>query len=228
MIMAHISTITVQLAFLLICFALTCTDAVTNASVDVICTDSLQSSCRVVPSNWGASAPANEGQLASAWFLDGYNETGWAHLEIATYQAQHVDSADVDRLQAYAAGLAEGYLTGVKVSQHSTNTFASYWGKGLPPQPFVDYIETNLVYMRKQSELLGQIDSFWHQVGLIIMQMQGILDGSNLALSEAKMQKLTFFDIMISNIGDVCKFGMFTKYMLHAASLSSSLLTCRC
>jgi hypothetical protein len=205
------SVVVVQLVFLLLCLAATCTHAVTNASVDVICTDSVLSSCRIVPSKWRTGAPVNKGQLASAWFSDSYNETGWAHLEIATFQGSPIDSEDIDSLQAYAAGLAEGYLTGVKVSQHSTNTFASYWGKGLPPQPFVDYIETNLAYMRKQSELLGQLDSFWHQVGLVIVQMQGILDGSNMALVEAEMQKLTFFDIMISNIGNLCNFAICTK-----------------
>lgn len=174
--------------------------AVTNASVDVVCATSSPSSCQVVPSQLGARASANNGQLASAWLSDSYNETGWAHLEIAAFQAVHIHSAAIDNLQAYAAGLAEGYLTGVKVSQHSTNTFASYWGTGLPPQPFVDYIETNLAYMRKQADSLGPSDAFWHQVGLILTQMQGVLDGSNMKLAESKMQKLSFFDIMISNI----------------------------
>jgi hypothetical protein len=202
--MALMRNIFLQLVFLLICCALACTHAATNSSVDVICTDSHPSSCRIVPSKWSAGTSASQGQLASAWFSDSYNETGWAHLEIATFQSEHILSADIDSLQAYAAGLAEGYLTGVKVSQHSTNTFASYWGKGHPPQPFVDYIETNVVYMRKQSELLGQSDPFWKQVGLILMQMKGLLDGSNIILNETNIQELTFFDIMISNIGDVC------------------------
>jgi hypothetical protein len=168
----------------------------------------------------------NKGQLASAWFSDSYNETGWAHLEIASFQAASILSEDIDSLQAYAAGLAEGYLTGVKVSQHSTNTFASYWGKGLPPQPFVDYIETNLAYMRKRCDLFGQRDSFWHQVGLVITQMQGILDGSNMALVEAKMKKLTFFDIMISNIGNLCYLAL--RHSCMASSSCSPRLTHRC
>jgi hypothetical protein len=125
-------------------------------------------------------------------------------LEIAGFQAPHIHSAAIDSLQAYAAGLAEGYLTGVQISQHSTNTFASYWGMGLPPQPFVDYIESNLAYMHKQADALGHSDAFWRHVGLILAQMQGILDGSNLKLAESSMKQLTFFDIMISNIGEVC------------------------
>jgi hypothetical protein len=183
---------------------------VTNSSVDIVCSTSSPSSCQVIPSHWGAQAPENQGQLASAWFSDSYNETGWGHLEIAGFRARHIRVADIDKLQAYAAGLAEGYLTGIKVSQHSSNTFASYWGTGLPPQPFVDYIETNLDYMHKQADVLGPSDAFWHQVGLILTQMQGILDGSNLKLAESSMQQLSFFDIMISNIGEFCRLVVLT------------------
>jgi len=34
--------------------------------------------------------------------------------------------------------------------------------------------------------------------------MQGILDGSNLALAGTKLQTLSFFDLMVSNIGEEC------------------------
>jgi hypothetical protein len=210
--MASMTAFGVLSVLLLLICTVSWASAVTNASVDVVCSTSSPSSCQVVPSVQGARAFANNGQLASAWLSDSYNETGWAHLEIAGFQAAHIHSAAIDTLQAYAAGLAEGYLTGVKVSQHSTNTFASYWGTGLPPQPFVDYIETNLAYMRKQADSLGPSDAFWHQVGLILTQMQGVLDGSNMKLAESKMQKLSFFDIMISNIGEVCSWVCVTFF----------------
>jgi hypothetical protein len=200
--MASMNALVVLPVLLLLIFEISGISAVTNASVDVVCATSSLSSCQVIPSNWGVRT--STGQLASAWFSDSYNETGWAHLEIAGFQAPHIHSAAIDSLQAYAAGLAEGYLTGVQISQHSMNTFASYWGMGLPPQPFVDYIESNLAYMHKQADALGHSDAFWRHVGLILAQMQGILDGSNLKLAESSMKQLTFFDIMISNIGEVC------------------------
>ena len=188
---------------ILLLSAVSCVTAVENVSVDVVCTSSSPSSCEIFPSKWGARVPGDTGKLASAWFSDSYAETGWAHLEVASFPSERVHSSAIDSMQAYAAGLAEGFLTGVKVSQHFTNTYASYWGKGPVPQPFVDYIETNLAYMRKQSEALGSSDSFWQQVGLILTQMQGLLDGSNRALAGTKLQTLSFFDLMVSNIGAV-------------------------
>jgi hypothetical protein len=189
---------------LLLLSAVSCASAVQNVSVDVVCTSSSPSSCEIFPSEWAARVPDDTAKLASAWFSDSYAETGWAQLEVAAFPAGHIHASAIDSLQAYAAGLAEGYLTGVKVSQHFTNTYASYWGKGPAPQPFVDYIETNLAYMRKQAEALGSSDSFWQHVGLILTQMEGILDGSNLALAGTKLQTLSFFDLMVSNIGEEC------------------------
>jgi hypothetical protein len=220
------SVLRVSSMLLLLIFAVSCASAVTNASVDVLCSDSSPSSCEVVPSNSGARAALSKGQIVSAWYSDSYNETGWAHLEVAGFRASHIHSDAADGLQAYAAGLAEGYLTGVKISQHSTNTFASYWGKGLPPQPFVDYIETNLAYMRKQADELGSTDAFWHQVNLILSQMQGMLDGSNLMLAENKMPQLSFFDIMISNIGTACCWKLWLA--LFCSPSLPPPLPCRC
>ena len=197
-------SVSILSVLLLLLSAVSCASAVANVSVDVVCTSSSPSSCEIFPSKWAARVPDDTAKLASAWFSDSYAETGWAHLEVAAFPAGHIHASAIDSLQAYAAGLAEGYLTGVKVSQHFTNTYASYWGEGPVPQPFVDYIETNLAYMRKQSEALGSSDSFWQQVGLILTQMQGILDGSNLALAGTKLQTLSFFDLMVSNIGEEC------------------------
>lgn len=208
-----------MLMMLLLSCSFSCAIASSNASVDVICSTIFQSSCKIIPSKWVDYGPVNKGQIASAWFYDTYNETGWAHLEVATYPAAHINFADVDSLQAYAAGLAEGYLTAAKVSQHFSNTFVSYWGQGPVPQPFVDYIETNLAYMLKQSDSLGSSDSFWRQVGLILKQMRGVLDGANQALAETSLPQLSFFDIMISNIGEYCFAEPSAAGSLHSPAL---------
>eukprot|EP01006_Ploeotia_vitrea_P041876 TRINITY_DN66583_c13_g1_i1.p1 TRINITY_DN66583_c13_g1~~TRINITY_DN66583_c13_g1_i1.p1 ORF type:complete len:664 (+),score=362.72 TRINITY_DN66583_c13_g1_i1:45-1994(+) len=112
-----------------------------------------------------------------AWgvFDDTITSKGWATLSLRT-SSEHSDLE-----QAYAAGFLEGAMTHHriwqlwKVIKHSHTHDAVY-----------DYFEKQDSFLReKVSEVdadassSSRTDSFWYNVGLVLAQMDGVLDGYN-------------------------------------------------
>nr|KAG5692485.1 hypothetical protein BaRGS_005031 [Batillaria attramentaria] len=112
--------------------------------------------------------------VAHGQFQNAINNTGWAFLKVESNQSYP------DAQQAYAAGLAEGYLTEELINLHWTNTLQGYC-----PQPYSDFcwrlyffLDQNLEWMKSQIKL-GDNPAvpFWHQVELFLYQSAGLADG---------------------------------------------------
>ncbi|KAK7477434.1 hypothetical protein BaRGS_00031336 [Batillaria attramentaria] len=112
--------------------------------------------------------------VAHGQFQNAINNTGWAFLKVESNQSYP------DTQQAYAAGLAEGYLTEELINLHWTNTLQGYC-----PQPYSDFcwrlyffLDQNLEWMKSQIKL-GDNPAvpFWHQVELFLYQSAGLADG---------------------------------------------------
>ncbi|XP_043924205.1 putative phospholipase B-like 2 [Protopterus annectens] len=114
--------------------------------------------------------------IAWAKFSDKIQQTGWSFLEVTTSDKYN------DSLQAYAAGVVEAAVTQPLIYMHWMNTMMGYCG----PYKFQTsyckllrkYIEDNLAWMEKMMAS-GEDPEYWHQVRLILLQLQGLEDSYN-------------------------------------------------
>ena len=88
-----------------------------------------------------------------------------------------------DVVQAFAAGIVEGYLTYELIHNHYINTVGSYCSQ---PSPFCSRLND---YLDKQADwiytnTLRNNSDYWHQVLLVSSQLQGIEWGYNRATEE--------------------------------------------
>jgi hypothetical protein len=156
--------------------------------------------------------------MCVAWgvYTDSIGSAGWGALEI------HTVAGFPDAKQMYAAGLIEGALTHKRIRQLYMNDVALRSAKSL--SGLYEYFEEQDTYLR--SHRLGHdagagesvnTDSrggdegaggdedaaYWHQVVLIMSQLDGLLDGYNHATS-SKEHQLVLGDMWLLNMdGDV-------------------------
>ena len=94
-----------------------------------------------------------------AIFIDGMNQTGWGILEIKTNPKQHTYTTTDNQLM-FAAGLAEGYLTSLRIYQAFHNLVdGGIYAKGPTPelQKFMNNQSTYEAMMIKNNPT----DPFW-------------------------------------------------------------------
>ncbi|XP_043199589.1 putative phospholipase B-like 2 [Amphibalanus amphitrite] len=120
-----------------------------------------------------------ENWVAKANLTRKYYETGWDFLEVET----NGDYPDND--QAYAAGLVEAYLTKDLVVMHWNNTVSGYcqWQGQEMCDKLNDYVATNEQWVNSMVEQNAASDPYWHQVGLVYQQLNGLIDGVDLTPS---------------------------------------------
>ncbi|RYG56041.1 hypothetical protein EON66_03860 [archaeon] len=103
---------------------------------------------------------------ASISYSDQISSTGWSFLEVTT-SASYSDEA-----QAYAAGYGEAGVTAERIFQGVLNTGANVsWDAALST-----YMANNTAWMHEQV-LANAGDAYWHQVWLVLLQLQGLYDG---------------------------------------------------
>ena len=159
--------------------------------------------------------------MATAWFTNAINETGWSYLNVST-------NGDFDNYdQAYAAGFVEGYLTQhliyqvrwalccspasllVKcetmwfVTEHRCPCCAapqSYVNGGgsldLPPV-LENFLDEQHAWVLNQVAQNPKSD-YWQQANAVFGQVQGMFDGYALAAPES--ETLGYNDIWYMNI----------------------------
>ncbi|XP_064612356.1 putative phospholipase B-like 2 [Liolophura sinensis] len=117
-------------------------------------------------------------QSVSNWvaygnFTNKIDQTGWSFLDIVTEE-----SFD-DHIQAYAAGLAEGFLTSDLITLNWENTVKGYCQTPLSPYctRLQTFLQTNLKWMYSQIEQLADNNPLWHQVMLLLIQLNALHDG---------------------------------------------------
>lgn len=112
--------------------------------------------------------------VAWANYTDQTDLNGWTFLKVVT-NGSYPDSA-----QAYAAGLAEGFLTTNLMYQYWVNTVQGYCSD---PQDadycnrLSNFLFTNKQWIKNQTVQNAATDPYWHQVDLVMQQQQGLQDG---------------------------------------------------
>ncbi|GFR04137.1 putative phospholipase B-like 2 [Trichonephila clavata] len=139
-----------------------------------------------------------DNSVAYGNFNDEIFQTGWSYLEVKS------NELFPDPVQAYAAGLVEGFLTADLLKKHWSNTVADYC-KGEEPycQRLQDFLEQNLDFINKNVEFKRKYDVYWHHVALILEQLQGLDDGFR-NITSGPSTKVNVMGLMLLNImGDV-------------------------
>ncbi|XP_071093734.1 putative phospholipase B-like 2 [Haliotis cracherodii] len=122
--------------------------------------------------------------VVSANYVDSMNATGWSFLDIAASS----DVAYNDSVRAYAAGLAESYLTRESINLQWQNTIAGYCEK-----PYSDYcqrlqgfLNANLLWVKEQIRQ-NRNNPYWHHVALFYEQLAGLQDGYSKSVRQVNM-----------------------------------------
>lgn len=108
-------------------------------------------------------------RLSSEW--NSYSFFSWSILEIESNEDND------DEHQAYAAGYLEGQVTKDLISLHLRNTVGDFCQDGSETcQHLFEFLKTNFKWIKEQ--ITGnQLDPYWHQVKLSLLQFHGLLNG---------------------------------------------------
>lgn len=127
-----------------------------------------------------ASAASQDNVVAVVNYTNSLMQIGWDILNVTT----NPDSSDWD--QAYAAGYGEGAATWQTTwDNYQNNQFSP--NQPAMPANITTYVHTNWEWMEEQVAAHNATSALWYQVGLLMRQFTGLLDGLNSAAPNASM-----------------------------------------
>lgn len=139
--------------------------------------------------------------VAWANFTNAINQTGWSYLEIKT------DPKFPDKIQAYAAGFIEGHVTSELLYLYWKNTVDGYCdGKEELCKKIAKFVNQNTAWIHKKISQQRKVGTnpYWHHVGLVYDQLQGLEDGYDSKVMYDKSPHIPHGDIFWMNIfGDL-------------------------
>ncbi|XP_071946459.1 putative phospholipase B-like 2 [Antedon mediterranea] len=136
---------------------------------------------------------------AAAWanYTDDVQNTGWSHLTVNTNPDYD------DNVQAYAAGLVEGYITAGPIYMHWVNTMSSYC---LEKTDYCNrlqtFINTNMEWLSDKIKN-NPDDAYFHQAELLLMQLAGLQDGYTNRSSQPRLEVNPFGFLLLQISGDL-------------------------
>ncbi|KAL3093171.1 hypothetical protein niasHT_022621 [Heterodera trifolii] len=135
-----------------------------------ICVEQTPNGTRMFIKEFEQSCPSGK-IVALGRYRAAVNETGWGILEVETFAGHSSE------WQSYAAGLAEGSLTKLQISNHYSNTVKGICrdNKGYCRKLY-RYLNANLEWISAQIDA-NRGDLYWRQVNLTFNQLTGIFDG---------------------------------------------------
>jgi len=144
-----------------------------------------------------------KGAAASGYYDEGQlTSTGWAVLDIA---AQPDTSAGGLPMAMYALGYLEAHFTCRRMEQFIGNFMPGMFKKGHPEDNLVEWVETQLAWMRAEvegSQPSSEDYSYWVAVGGVLQQFDGMIAGYSDSCPDAK--PLTVLDLLLLNLnGDL-------------------------
>uniref|UniRef100_A0A6B2L1J5 Phospholipase B-like n=1 Tax=Arcella intermedia TaxID=1963864 RepID=A0A6B2L1J5_9EUKA len=117
------------------------------------------------PEGYQWSVQEGNGGVASAYYIIQQNQTGWNTLHLET------DGTYSDELQSYGAGFLEGCLTREEI----WNSWLVFQAKANFNSSVTDFILNQDKWVRSMA--LSAPEGYWHQVLLVLYQLDGLLDG---------------------------------------------------
>ncbi|ETO06411.1 hypothetical protein RFI_30985, partial [Reticulomyxa filosa] len=126
----------------------------------------------------------------TASYMDGMSSVGWGLLNVTITNKQGTSISDPQRM--YAAGLAEGYLTSVRIYEIYMNTYnvSGLWDfTNGPSATLREFLNTQQQYMDSQIEAHSSNDQFWWYAKLLQEQFNGLWYGYNLSITEGYVKQ---------------------------------------
>lgn len=144
--------------------------------------------------------------LAWGHYNDNIDKTGWAELFLETTSNDDV-SNDV---RMYSAGVIEGLLTCVRLSQYYYNLFgltARREGESHSLKAMKSLFKNEVAYMKVKANLERHLmteepkDAYWKHARYILFQLWGVADGFNKAAGHFNVPRLDLEDMVFLNSG---------------------------
>eukprot|EP01124_Arcella_intermedia_P007737 TRINITY_DN1478_c0_g2_i4.p1 TRINITY_DN1478_c0_g2~~TRINITY_DN1478_c0_g2_i4.p1 ORF type:complete len:307 (+),score=43.97 TRINITY_DN1478_c0_g2_i4:41-961(+) len=127
-----------------------------------------------------------DGGIAKGYYVVMLNRTGWNTLHIET------DGTYSDEFQSYGAGFLEGYLTREEI----WNTWLVFSSRSPFNHSITDFILNQDKWVRSMANT-SQSEGYWHQVLLVLYQLDGLLDGYSQYSPPEKQISYTEFLYMV-------------------------------
>ncbi|XP_062613550.1 citron Rho-interacting kinase-like, partial [Saccostrea cucullata] len=110
------------------------------------------------------------GYVALGAFRDEINTTGWSYLNVSTVQTFP------NEIQAFAAGIVEGYLTSSLIDMTWYNTVKGYCEKPYSKycEKLRNYLQQNMEWVKGQT---GRKQDYWNMVKAFMVQVEGLEAG---------------------------------------------------
>jgi len=145
--------------------------------------------------------PINYEWVAKARYQNFMNKTGWGFVEVET------SNSYPDDIQAYAAGMAEGYLTRDLIFYFYKNVIEHYCDEKPVVCKYINkYIQQNRDWTNQNIAQFKASSDYWHQVNLVFQQTDGMLYGFRKAAAKTTMKisdkEFAFFNIL-GDLGDL-------------------------
>jgi len=143
---------------------------------------------------------------AYAVYTPSYEEKGWDFLTVSSYDG--VDDKYPDEVKNYAMGYIEGVLTHDRIypSYCNLNKFKYKNNNGSMPESTYEFFEENLQFIRNNTSLYKDSDTYWHEVNNLYMQMRGLHEGYNSVALDSEKIDLIHFQTVVS-LGDIDELG---------------------
>lgn len=139
--------------------------------------------------------PSGLDWVAKARYQNFVNKTGWAFVEVESKPTWP------DDMQAYAAGMAEGYLTKDLIYDFWRNMIEHACDDKPQVCKYVKkYVAQNVDWTTVHAKKYKAASPYWHQVNLLIQQFEGLYSGFQKAANNTIASKLTWEDLLSINI----------------------------
>eukprot|EP00446_Apocalathium_sp_SHHI-4_P003988 CAMPEP_0177192156 /NCGR_PEP_ID=MMETSP0367-20130122/21744_1 /TAXON_ID=447022 ORGANISM="Scrippsiella hangoei-like, Strain SHHI-4" /NCGR_SAMPLE_ID=MMETSP0367 /ASSEMBLY_ACC=CAM_ASM_000362 /LENGTH=581 /DNA_ID=CAMNT_0018639927 /DNA_START=70 /DNA_END=1815 /DNA_ORIENTATION=- len=148
------------------------------------------------------AAPSQD-SVAHGIFKDTLHTTGWGILDIQT------NNAFSDLQQAFAAGMAEGYLTAGHIYSAQDNLYPTVFGKNVTgvrqvSPDIIEFMARQEAWTRVMVSERGDSDDFWAHVGNVMAQFDGLVAGYGAAVKHGRATELDRFAFsMLNALGDL-------------------------
>nr|XP_058973240.1 putative phospholipase B-like 2 [Pocillopora verrucosa] len=136
--------------------------------------------------------------VASGKLSGSIQKSGWEFFQVVTRGDYK------DKQQALVAGMLEGYVTSHLIDMHWLNTLADYCSED-PDFCFSlgEFLGENLSWMRFQIQN-NPTDEYWHQVELVLEQLEGLKEGYRENKSKAEGAVIPDFGFLLMQVaGDL-------------------------
>lgn len=113
--------------------------------------------------------------------INNVNNSGWNSMDLIMIKNDNITKLEYSN-NYYALGFAEGFLSCIETNQFYANFASDVFGKGIQPgTQTITFMNDNYLYLLDMINKNKDIDDYWFEISLLVLQIQGMLEGYNKA-----------------------------------------------